>query len=525
MSIIVQRSRVFESSPSGAAMIVPTVVAPAYVGPGDVVAGAVAWWGLRAYSAASIGGNVVKIRRSSDNTTKIFTSQANGGINTADAFFDGSNYFVDTLYDQTGNGRDLAQATTADQPSFITSAFNGLPKISSPGSPVFMQVGATYAIAQPWTAYAVAQFSGSLSGNGAILGGTAADVALYFNGTLSKAYFFPSNINSTNVDVSPNVLYSVMGTSIGGGGTSTLLVDGLSNTVTTATYGNTEAFKILSDSGDFLIGDWLESGWWASDLTASQAALQANQLNYWGGTIDSATQSWLNAVNTNGGPVSINQRGYVDTLIKGLKADGIWTKLDRLWLFASENQAQALTDIVADALATAVNSPTFTADQGFTGNNSNAYINSGFDPSAGVNYQQNSACLFAWNNTLGSSKNLLGNTGGPYRHYINPGSGGVEINNSAGYGYVATEAKGLWLLNRTGASAYTTDVNGSQTDSSTSASGTPGSTTIVALANVGSGEFSNRQCCCLGAGGQLTSGDRTNIYTRLRTYMTAVGVP
>src|SRR5262245_26537172 len=93
----------------------PVPVPVSYVGPGDIVSSAIGWWGLRAYSAASIGSNVLRVRRSSDSTEKTFVSLANGNFNTADTFFDGSNYFVTTLYDQSGNGNNLTQTTAANQ--------------------------------------------------------------------------------------------------------------------------------------------------------------------------------------------------------------------------------------------------------------------------------------------------------------------------------------------------------------------------------------------------------------------------
>ena len=62
--------------------------------------------------------------------------------------------------------------------------------------------------------------------------------------------------------------------------------------------------------------------------------------------------------------VSSTRRTLVDALIRGLKTDGVWSKLDRLWLFAAENATSALVDVKEGRLATAVSSPTFTTDRG-----------------------------------------------------------------------------------------------------------------------------------------------------------------
>ena len=42
----------------------------------------------------------------------------------------------------------------------------------------------------------------------------------------------------------------------------------------------------------------------------------------------------------------------VNDLIVGLKTDGVWTKLDRLWIFAAENAKSSIIDMVGLASST-----------------------------------------------------------------------------------------------------------------------------------------------------------------------------
>ena len=68
-------------------VLIPAPGAPSYTGPGDVVSGATAWYGLRAYNAAYATGsnNAVNIRRASDNTTSNIVILANGSLDTVTA--------------------------------------------------------------------------------------------------------------------------------------------------------------------------------------------------------------------------------------------------------------------------------------------------------------------------------------------------------------------------------------------------------------------------------------------------------
>ena len=49
----------------------PTGAGVAYTGPGDIVSGAAAWYGLRCYSAAKASlAKAINVRRASDNTSQ-----------------------------------------------------------------------------------------------------------------------------------------------------------------------------------------------------------------------------------------------------------------------------------------------------------------------------------------------------------------------------------------------------------------------------------------------------------------------
>lgn len=100
-----------------------------YTGPGDVVAGAVAWWGLRAYSSSARGANAVRIRRTSDNAEQDFVTLSNGSLDRVSmlSFLSGTEGRIVTLYDQSGNSRPVTQATAGNQPIVNLTGFGLTP--------------------------------------------------------------------------------------------------------------------------------------------------------------------------------------------------------------------------------------------------------------------------------------------------------------------------------------------------------------------------------------------------------------
>ena len=87
----------------------------------DTYSGAAAAYSLRQLSS-TYSGDAIVVRRASDNTTQNI-GFVNNELDTAslESFCSGTDGFVTTWYDQSGNGNDAAQATAADQPKIVAS--------------------------------------------------------------------------------------------------------------------------------------------------------------------------------------------------------------------------------------------------------------------------------------------------------------------------------------------------------------------------------------------------------------------
>lgn len=99
---------------------------------------------------------------------------------------------------------------------------------------------------------------------------------------------------------------------------------------------------------------------------------------------------------------SDSQQIKQNNLVLALKAAGIWNKLDTFAVFANDGGSNfGLIDWKRLVSYTAVNSPTFTTNQGFTGNGTSSYINTNFNPLIqGLNYTQNNASRYIYTFTL-----------------------------------------------------------------------------------------------------------------------------
>lgn len=87
----------------------------------DTYTGAAAAYSLRLLST-SYTGSAIKVRRASDNTEQdIGFSNNELDTTTLASFCSGTNGFVTTWYDQSGNGNNATQPTAANQPQIVSS--------------------------------------------------------------------------------------------------------------------------------------------------------------------------------------------------------------------------------------------------------------------------------------------------------------------------------------------------------------------------------------------------------------------
>ena len=95
----------------------------------SVFAGAAAAYSVRIPAGSNYNGPLIRVRRSNDNAEldieAVATPDANGDrfLDTTAllAFTGANNGFVATWYDQSGNGRNVTQTTTANQPRIVNA--------------------------------------------------------------------------------------------------------------------------------------------------------------------------------------------------------------------------------------------------------------------------------------------------------------------------------------------------------------------------------------------------------------------
>jgi hypothetical protein len=256
-----------------------------YIGPGDLVPGATAWYGLRGYSKAvawSGTQKAINIRRASDNTTKDIYILTNGAldVSTASTFCASTTCYVTEAYDQSGNGYNISQGTTTAQPQLLLSGCG----LGSSGLPCLYFNGSDYLVGNAdyntmGTFTTVAERSANFT-TGMIIFSQQQGGAISFNGAANQISLYNGSISLSSVaDSAWHAMQGVYGA------TNYLYADGTGTSVGGSTKNNDAgiAWGAFYLGTTKLTGYSTEAGIWTAGFTTAQIGTMChNQYTYWG---------------------------------------------------------------------------------------------------------------------------------------------------------------------------------------------------------------------------------------------------
>lgn len=238
---------------------------------------------------------------------------------------------------------------------------------------------------------------------------------------------------------------------------------------------------------------------------------------------------------------SNSQQLLQNQLILDLKASGIWNELDLLYVFATDGDRDFAKINWINPGSFTPSEPSgslaFTINQGFTGNGTSTYFNTGWIASThAVKYTQNNASVLCYINNEISSNNKIdfGVNSGPTdpsilfnsRNASDQHSGRINAATSVSRGS-GVSSLGFYQIQRTASAISKFFKNGSQvgSDITATSSGVPNRfLPLFANNNNGTiGSFSDRQLGVFAVGSSL-SGNESALYTAWNNYFTNVSV-
>lgn len=288
-----------------------------------------------------------------------------------------------------------------------------------------------------------------------------------------------------------------------------------------------------SDDMDEYAARWRNHHGEGQETKGRVPRMWVRHIAYGGGApnIDDDAAAWAKTVT-----VSAARLSLVSNTIRSLKAAGIWPILDRFLVPAAENSLQGRTCWKSLVVATAINSPTFTANRGFTSDGLSSYLDSNYPPASGPNFTLNSGAIFEYSNTSRAAGDLqpIGVVNGATAQVLissfftgSVGVGRVNNSNATGASGATADNLGLCIASRTAGNLTTMYKRSASlgTVATASASIPAGNLAICALNNDGIGiiNFDTARVAAAGAASGLTGAQAASLNTILEAHLSAIG--
>jgi len=221
---------------------------------------------------------------------------------------------------------------------------------------------------------------------------------------------------------------------------------------------------------------------------------------------------------------SVGQQSLQNQLLVDLKSAGVWSKLDTFSVFATDGNSDfALIDWKRLTQYTAVNSPTFTANEGFTGNGTSSFVDTNLNPNTAVgafNFKLNDASFGVYIKNSPTNNTFVFGSYADTIRMRNGSSSGQRVNSGDVSATVNFLGIGLRSSNKTTSTDYVGFADLARFDRTFAVSSNTNSNFLI-LSAVNNSLFSNATISLAYTGSSLVS-EHTDLYNAINNYMSSL---
>jgi hypothetical protein len=248
------------------------------------------------------------------------------------------------------------------------------------------------------------------------------------------------------------------------------------------------------------------------------------------GQFDADAVAFFNRVTTAGGTLSATEQIAVNTLVKQMKTDGIWTKMKAIYPMVGASAAACAQNLKSSSFTGTFTAGWTFASTGVTPNGTSAYMDTFFNPSAnGMSNSNGHISVYNRSDITGSNKSLIGVIGSPTEIAINFDSANVfAMFGSLPYPvFVQTDKRGFYSVSRDTSTTVKNYFNSTVKVNGTPVTyiDTPKGKILLGVqgTEIGNrGNFSSNEQAFASIGDTLNSTESGNFYTAVQAFQTTL---
>jgi hypothetical protein len=512
----------------------------------DLYPTASAAYSLRLLRGAFYTSNAIRVRRSSDNTEQDIGFTTTGNLNTTalTSFVGANNGFIVTWYDQSGNAANATQTTQANQPQIVSAGSILLqganPTVLFNGTSNFMDAaGVTTGNPKSIFVSTKNNYIGILEK--VLFDSTATNQALLYKDPSNFISIGFGTFTATTYTATTNfILYSVLHN----GASSNMYVNSANQILTNQNLG-TNAFAglrigaVRGTASLHYSGNISEFIVYGSNQATNRTAIETNINNYYNiypVVSDPDAQAFVSAAEL----TSQTQANAINTLVIGMKAQGLWTKMKAVYPMVGGTATSHMYNLKdprnLNAAFRLSFSGTWTHDSsGAEPNGVNGYADTYLNTSTNLVRTNAHLALYVVNNPTVGAKYDIGNasnaamTVDPTYLITRYNSNLVFVgigDNSYATSSTTTDSRAFWLGGTNGSSTQIIYKNGVSIASASQGAGALSNINLyIGAANAGgiTSFYSDKKYAFGSIGTGLSATDATNYYNLVQAFQTTLG--
>jgi hypothetical protein len=260
------------------------------------------------------------------------------------------------------------------------------------------------------------------------------------------------------------------------------------------------------------------------------------------GQFDADAQAFFNRVTTAGGTLSATEQNAINTLVKQMKTDGIWTKMKAIYPMVGASAAACAQNLKSSSFTGTFTSGWTFASTGVTPNGTSAYMNTGLNVLSQTTLNSFSMSFYSRTDSVNVGATEIGATNDrtdflPLVTLEIKRTANSILNQFAAciYSYQSGQisqtsnlnSQGFYQASRTSSTSFKTYKNNLNVSNITStqnqAINVNSNVFIGAMNAITAAEnFSDRQCAFASIGDGLTDTEASNFYTAVQAFQTTL---
>jgi hypothetical protein len=349
--------------------------------------------------------------------------------------------------------------------------------------------------------------------------------ATMYNRNTSQGVVYTNNEEIINTDLAANL--STTSTVVANINITHSIRSDLSATsdLTNATITKVISLQSSISTNNTVSANTLVSKLLASSVTSTGTLAAALTV---GGAFDADAQAFFDRVTTDGGTLTTTEKTAVNTLVIGMKADGIWDKMKAIYPMVGASAAACAQNLKSASFTGKFTAGWTFASTGVKPNGINAYMNTFLSPNGNLAQNDAHASMYSRTNSItGNGIDLgCGYTGDNQQFYLSLAySNGKLISNINGSGFsqgaTNTTTLGFFLSQRVSSTSTLMYQNNNQIHSTSTNSNTPTSLSIN-LGRNNINEYSLREFAFVSFGSSFDTTQRGALNTRVQAFQTTL---